>query len=203
MANPFRGHRIFFGMVGRVIFPLLLASTAASADKAWVFEPNQTLVAVQIGSAHAEVSAVSLGLTGSVREMEGGGIQVNVRIATDSFRTGSPARDEKLREGVRSSEIVYRGLAGSPAKDGALYVRGTLTFHGVSQALSVPISITHAGGLAFGHAAFTIHLRDFGVAVPEDTADEVRVEVDAGLRPVTTVASATSLLGAGSPSKAQ
>jgi polyisoprenoid-binding protein YceI len=191
-------------MGGRLIIPLLLASSAANAEKAWVFEPNQTLVVVEIGSGRAEVSAVSLGLTGSMRQLEGGGIQANVRVATESFTTGNPARDEKLRETVESSAIVYRGLAGAPAKDGALYLRGTLTFHGVSRPLSVPVSITHAGGLAFGHAVFTIQLRDFGVAVPENVADEVRVQVDAGLRPVTTVASATSLQpAAGSLSKAQ
>jgi len=189
-------------MSGRLIFPLLLASSAAYADKAWVFEPNQTLVSVEIGSGRAEVSAVALGLSGSVRELEGGGIQANVRIATNSFTTGNQARDEKLRESVESSAIVFRGLAGSPAKD--LYLRGTLTFHGVSRPLSVSVSITHAGGLAFGHAAFTIRLRDFGVVVPENVADEVRIQVDAGMRPVTTVASATSLQpGAGSLSKAQ
>jgi polyisoprenoid-binding protein YceI len=204
MVNPFRGRRILSGMFGRVILPLLLASSATYADEAWSFEPNQTLVAVAMGSARAEVSAVSLGLTGSVRQMESGGVQVNVRIATESFRTGNAARDAKLREGARSSEILYRGLAGSPAKDGALFLRGTLTFHGVSRPLNVPVSITHAGGLAFGHATFIIHLGDFGVPVPEGTDDEVRVEVDAGLRPVTTVASANSLQpGAGSPSKAQ
>lgn len=202
MANPSRGPRIFPSMGGRLIIPLLLASSAAYADKAWVFEPNQTLVSVEIGSGRAEVSAVALGLSGSVRELEGGGIQANVRIATDSFTTGNQARDEKLRESVESSAIVFRGLAGSPAKD--LYLRGTLTFHGVSRPLSVSVSITHARGLAFGHAAFTIRLRDFGVVVPENVADEVRIQVDAGMRPVTTVASATSLQpGAGSLSKAQ
>ena len=204
MANPSRGTRIFQSMGGRLIIPLLLASSAAYADKAWVFEPNQTLVSVEIGSGRAEVSAVSLALSGSVRELEGGGVQANVRIATQSLTTGDPARDEKLREGVESSAIVFRGLAGSPGKDNALYLRGTLTFHGVSRPLSVSVSITHAGGLAFGHAAFTIRLRDFGVVVPENVADEVRIQVDAGMRPVTTVASATSLQpGAGSLSKAQ
>ncbi len=204
MANPIPGARILFYMSGRLIIPLLLASSAAYAEKTWVFEPNQTFVAVEIGSGRAEVSAVSLGLSGSVRELEGGGIQANVRIPTQSFTTGSPARDEKLREGVDSPAIVFRGLAGSPGKDSALYLRGTLTFHGVSRPLSVSVSITHGGPLAFGHAVFTIHLRDFGVTVPEGVADELRVQVDAGMRPVTTVASATSLQpGAGSLSKAQ
>ena len=167
-------------MTGKVLLPLLLAS-AAQAEKAWVFEPGQALVSVEMGPAKARISATSLDVSGRVRELEGGGIQAEVRLSASSFTTGSSARDQKLD---KDGEIVFEGRAAAPGKDGTLHLKGTLTFHGLSRPLEIPVHVVRAGGLAFGHASFILPLREFGIP-----AGEARVDIDAGLRPEGALAS--------------
>jgi polyisoprenoid-binding protein YceI len=169
----------------------LLASAAARADQAWIFEPGQALVRVEMGAARARFSATSVDLSGRVIERAAGGVQAQIRIALASFGTGVAARDEKLQhqgDAEHYPEIVFEGTA--PAeKDGTLRLQGTLTFHGASRPLTVPVEVVRAAGLKFGHATLTLHLREFGFALPEGASDEVRIDVDAGLRPEAAIAS--------------
>jgi polyisoprenoid-binding protein YceI len=173
-------------MTARLLLVLLLASAAARAERTWVFEPGQAMVSVEVGPARARLSAVSLGMTGRIRELDGGAVKAEVRLSLASFGTGSAARDQRLRQHGESDkfpEIVFEGLAPAPGRDGTLRLKGTLTFHGASRPLEVPVTVVRAGGLAFGHALLALHLRDFGVPLPAGVPDDVRVELDAGLRP--------------------
>jgi hypothetical protein len=65
---------------------------------------------------------------------------------------------------------------------------GTLTFLGQSRPVEIRLLMVRAGGSQYAHGSFTVHLRDFGLALPAG-ADEVRVELDAGLRPQGALAS--------------
>ena len=162
-------------MTGKVLLPLLLA-TAAHAEKAWVFEPGQSLISVEL--AKARISVTSLNVRGRVRELDTGELEAEVRLAASSFTTGSPARDEKLD---KDGDITFEGRAAAPGKDGLVRLKGTMTIRGVSRPLEIPVHLVRAGGLAFGHATFTLALREFGLPF-----DEARVEVDAGMRPENT-----------------
>ena len=173
-------------MTGKFLIPLLLAGTGAQADRIWVFEPGQALVSVELGPAKARLSATSLGMSGRVRELDSGGLRVEVRLSMASFATGSNARDEQLRkdgDAAQFPEIVFEGVAPAPDKDGTLHLAGTLNIHGVSRPLSMPLTLVRTAGMLFGHGILTLHLADFGLPVPAGASDEVRVEVDAGLRP--------------------
>jgi len=163
-------------MTGKVLLPLLLAS-AAQAERVWIFEPGQTLISVELGPAKARVAATSLGVKGRVRELDGGAIEADIRLAASSFTTGSPERDRKLD---KDGEIVFAGRAPGPGNDGALHLKGTLTYRGVSRPLEIPVHVVRAGGMTFGHASFMLALREFGIP-----ADDARIDVDAGLRPET------------------
>jgi len=167
------------------LIAVLLTSAAARADKAWIFEPGQTLVHVQMGPARARISATSLHLAGRVIEQSAGGVKAEIHVALASFGTGLPARDEKLQQksdAERFPEIVFEGKA-PPTDDGTLRFEGTIKLHGVSRAVTVPVEIVRAAGMAFGHTAIVVHLRAFGFALPDGVSDELRVDVDAGLRP--------------------
>lgn len=169
---------------------LLLVSAAAHAEKAWVFDPGQALVSVEAGPSRARFSATSLGMSGRVLEKGDGSVNAEVRLDLASFTTGSAQRDAQLRrdaDAAQYPQIVFEGASLVPGKDGALRLAGTLTLHGLARPFTVPLTLVHAGGMLFGHALFTLHLRDFGLVVPG--FDEVRVELDAGLRPEGAVAS--------------
>jgi polyisoprenoid-binding protein YceI len=176
----------------KALLPLLLVSAAAHAEKAWVFEPGQALVSVEVGPARARLSAISLGMSGKVRELGGGALQAEVRLSLASFTTGAAARDQEIRQQGNAAdfpEIVFQGTSGAPDDDGKVNLKGTLTFHGASRPLSVPVTVVHMRGTLFGHAVLALHLSDFGLQAPLGASDEVRIEVDAGLRPEDTVAS--------------
>jgi polyisoprenoid-binding protein YceI len=182
-------------MTGRLLTTLLLfAPVAAQAEKAWVFEPGQAMVSVEVGpkGKGTRLSAVSHGLSGQIRELDGGTVQAEVRLHLASFLTGSTARDhrvKKLGEAEKFPDIVFQGAGLAPGRNGAMSLKGTLTFHGMWAPLEVPVTVVRAGSLAFGHATLSLHLRDFGFDLPPGTPDEVRVEVDAGLRPAGALAS--------------
>ncbi len=177
-------------MPARVLLLILALTSGARAEKSWIFEPGQALVAVEAGPRTARVSAVSLGLSGWLRELSGGAVQAEVRLPLASFTTGSAARDLRAREhsdAAQYPEIVFEGASAAP-KDGALRLRGTLTLLGQRRPVEIPLSMVRAGASQYAHGSFTVHLRDFGLALPAG-ADEVRVELDAGLRPEGALAS--------------
>ncbi len=168
----------------RALALLLFAAAAARADQAWVFEPGQSLVSVELGPAKARLSATSLGMSGRVSELADGAVHAEIRVALASFAASASAPSQQLKtEAVAFPEIVFEGTAPSFGKDGTLQLAGTLTFHGVSRSLALPVTVVRTAGLTFGHATLALHLRDYGFALPAGVPDEVRVEVDAGLRP--------------------
>ena len=173
----------------RALALLLFAAAAARADQAWVFEPGQALVSVEVGPVKARLSATSLGVSGRVSELSSGGVHAEIRVALASFAAASPAAGQQLKaEAAQFPEIIFDGAAPG-ARDGTLHLAGTLTFHGVSRPLALPVTVVRVAGMTFGHATLSLHLRDYGFALPPGAPDEVRVEVDAGLRPEGTLVS--------------
>lgn len=148
-------------MTGKVLIPLLLA-TAARAERVWVFEPGQSLVSVEIG----HISATSTSVKGTVRELDDGTVEAEVRLAASSFTTGRADRDRKIDKG---GEIVFEGRAPKRGKDHMLHLKGTITIRGVSRPIEIPVQVVGAGGRAFAHTSFLL--------------GSARVDVDAGLHP--------------------
>ena len=142
------------------------------ATQTWTVEADQALVSLELSG----VSAVSHQLKGRVRELEGGGVQLELSAA--SF-------DKLVRN---DAPVVFEGAARTE-KDGTLRVTGTLTLHGARRSLTLPVSLARVGGHAFAHAMLTLHLRDFGFVLPDGASDEAHLEIDAGLRPDTALAS--------------
>ena len=171
-------------MNARALAFLLFAAAAARADQAWIFEPGQALVSVELGPAKARLSATSLGMSGHVRELADGSVRAEIRVALASFATSAAATGQQLKaEAAHFPEAIFEGQAPSSGRDGTIHLDGTLTFHGISHPLALPVTVVRAAGLAFGHATMLLHLRDYGFSLPPGVPDEVRIEVDAGLRP--------------------
>src|SRR4051812_20273516 len=131
-------------MPGRTLLLALAVSTAAAADKAWTFEPGQTLVSVELGPVHARISATSLNLTGKVIEQDDGQMQAEVHLALASFATGKSARDAQFREAgdaAQNAEVVFIGASSKPPKDGVIQIEGAITLHGVTRSITVPVTV--------------------------------------------------------------
>ena len=130
------------------------------AGNVWVVEPGQALVTIE----RERATATSLALTGTLREVEGGGVSADLRVPIASFDSRPDGE----------GEIVFAGVAPAPGKDGVLHLHGTLTIRGVARQLDVPLSLVRAGGEVYCHASFAI--------------GGAGVEVDAGLQRETAVA---------------
>ena len=149
----------------------MLAALLIAAGALWTVEPDQALVSIEVSG----VSAVSHQLSGSVKET-GTGIQLD--LAAASF-------DKLLKDG----ELAFEGLATPQGKDGAMSLSGTLSLHGARKPLTLPLTLIRIGHHAFAHAILTLHLRDFGYVLPEGASDLARIEIDAGLKPDSALAS--------------
>lgn len=142
------------------------------ATQTWTVEADQALVSLEVSG----ISAVSHELKGSVRELEGGGVQVELSAA--SF-------DRLVKN---DAPIVFEGTA-QAGHDDSLRLSGTITLHGERRSLTLPVTLARVGGHAFAHAILTLHLRDFGFVLPDGASDLARLQIDAGLRPEQALAS--------------
>jgi polyisoprenoid-binding protein YceI len=150
-----------------------------AAGQGWMVEPGQALVSIEVNG----LSAVSHQLTGTVRPLDGGALEVQVRLPLASLIAEKPVNT------AAAGEAVFEGSAAEPGEGAPLHLAGTLTFHGVRKTVALQASLARVGRHAFAHALLVLHLRDFGFTLPEGAPDLARVEIDAGLRPEGVLAS--------------
>lgn len=161
----------------KVALFLLLAASAARAEKTWQVEPGQALVTVDA----AAFSAFSHAVRATLTELDDGLVRLELRLPIASLTTGNAQKDQRA---VRTGEAVFEGVA----KGGGdkLQFVGTLNLHGVSRPLLLDVVVSRTGTMLIAHAAVVLRLRDFGM---ELKPDQTRIEVDAGLRRQGVVAS--------------
>lgn len=167
-------------------FLTVATAAAAQAQQTWVFEPGQSLVSVEVGPKAARISAASPSLNGQLVEQGGGLVKAALRLDLASFATGARAHDALLREaagGADAAPILFEGTAPASGTDGKLHFTGTLTVRGVGHPFELTVATVHMGSALYGHVSFTLHLRNFGFALPAALPDEAHVDIDAGLRP--------------------
>jgi polyisoprenoid-binding protein YceI len=153
---------------------LLLASASAHAERRWSVEPGQTLVAVDA----AQFSAFSHGLNGALEELDDGAVRLVLRVPLESLTTGDPGQDRSV---PRDGEILL-DLTGRPSGDENIDFEGTITVREVAKPVRVRLAVVRSEAVIYGHAVLTLHLREFGVAVPAAARDLARIEVDTALR---------------------
>ncbi len=160
---------------------VLLAAASAHAERRWSVEPGQTLVSVDA----ALFSAFSHGLSGELEEQDDGAVRLVLRIPMESLTTGDTAQDRTV---PREGELVL-DLSGRPSGDENIDFEGTITVREVAKPVKLRLSVARSESVIFGHAVLTVHLREFGVAVPAAARDAARIEVDTALRRERAVAS--------------
>jgi len=167
----------------KIALPLavLLAAASARAERRWSVEPGQTLVSMDA----AQFSAFSYGLNGELEEQDDGAVRLLLRIPLATLTTGDSALDRSV---PREGELVL-DLSGRPSGDESIDFEGTITVHEVAKPVKFRLSVARSEAVIFGHAVVTVHLRDFGIAVPAAARDSARIEVDTALRRQRAVAS--------------
>lgn len=173
-------------MARSTLIALLLSASTASAGQTWIFEPGQALVSVEVGPKAARISAVSVALNGRFVEQEAGPVKAALRLDLASFATGKSTRDAQLREAADAAafpSILFEGTAPARGEDGKLHFTGTLTVRGGAHPFDLTVATVRIGSALYGHASFSLHLRDLGIPLPAGAPDDAHVDLDAGLRP--------------------
>lgn len=108
-----------------------------------------------------------------------GGFDVRARIVVDAaaMNTGNPKRDRNMREKVletdRHPEIVFelKGFTGPvsrmrPGENFTAQIEGTLTVHGRTQPVLLPVDVHVLEDHAIVSGSFPVHWKKYGLADP-------------------------------------
>ncbi|TMA45425.1 MAG: YceI family protein [Deltaproteobacteria bacterium] len=125
----------------RLIVTLLVAFAGSALGE----EPDQVLVTYEAAVGERRISGASHSLHWSANQLADDRAQVYLRVPSASFDSGHAGFDSLLRSD---------------------WFEGTLTVHGVSRPLAVPIAIARAGTQFVARTSFAIDLDQFRIAVP-------------------------------------
>ncbi len=96
--------------------------------------------------------------------------------------------NENYMESTKYPKATFTGKLDNPSsvdtgKDGTYKVNasGTLTMHGVSKAVAVPVTFTVKSGKVSAAVTFSVTLADYNVAVPSLVADKVNKKADVSI----------------------
>jgi polyisoprenoid-binding protein YceI len=134
-----------------------LAATAAGA-----LEPDQVQIAYQLKMGTGEISGVSHELDLTVLAIDDQSAQVHLRVPIDSFDSGHPDFDSRLRAALDARQHPFAEIEGAlrPGR-----IEGTLDLRGVKQPVSIQLTIERVAGNVIAAGSFAIDLRDYGVAL--------------------------------------
>ena len=141
----------------RLITIVFALATAASASG---LEADQVQISCVLRTAQGELAPISHTMEWTFERLEGDRALVHLRAPLGSFDSGHPALDRALRGALGSELVEVEGTAVSGRFD------GTLSLHGRTRALRIPIQVDRLEGAVIAAASFAIDLRDFGVSAP-------------------------------------
>ena len=143
----------------RLIVTLLVAFAGSALGE----EPDQVLVTYEAALGERRISGASHSLHWSANQLDDDRAQVHLRVPTASFESGHAGFDSLLRSALQSDRYPFIEVEGEVRGD---WFEGTLTVHGVSRPLAVPIAIARAGTQFVARTSFAIDLDQFRIAVP-------------------------------------
>lgn len=111
--------------------------------------------------------------------------QLGVQVLITSFEFRRALMQEHFNESYLESEKFPTALFKGTYADGR--AKGTLTLHGTDRPVDVPATLEQGDGFWQLHAAFSIAVADYNIAIPTPVKDKiastVRIEVDCKLLP--------------------
>ena len=168
------------------------AAAPAGTPARFAIEQDQVLLTYQASFGRQQIAGVSRALAGVIEEVPGAGLRVSARAPIASFESGSPAVDALFRRALdadRFATVEFEGQAPLGKRTGRFSVQltGTLSLHGVSHGVTVPVKVLREGKTLFVQTAFPLDLASFGLAAPAiggvSLGPRVQVELFALLQP--------------------
>jgi polyisoprenoid-binding protein YceI len=132
---------------------VLLTATASSTEpRVLAVEPSASTISFHANHTLHKVDGVSKAVEGKAILEPDGKVRTMVRIAVQSFASGDSNRDSHMLETLEAGKfpfVVFKGVGtaaqqGPGAKPLDVTLRGELDFHGVKQAVEVPVKVLFA-----------------------------------------------------------
>ena len=163
-----------------VLFAAVLAAASVRADELEGdrADAEQVQVTWRATLGETQASGTSRTLEWSRLALAGGDSQVRFLIPIASFASGDAAQDAKVRAALESARHPYLVIAGQV--HGARF-DGTVTLHGVTRPLAIPLELSRKGQTLTTRATFKVDVRAFGVT-PTQPCSEVEFELFARLQ---------------------
>jgi polyisoprenoid-binding protein YceI len=166
--------------MNRKIVPLLLAAGllagSAFAEDTYVFDKNHTEVSFQVRHMVTKVRGKFDDFSGTIHadpaKPEASSVEFTIKAA--SIDTGVERRDQHLRSAdffdvEKFPEITFKSSSIKAASKDRYDVTGTLTMHGVSKDITIPVTFLGAMKSPMGtetagfEGAITLNRKDYGL----------------------------------------
>jgi polyisoprenoid-binding protein YceI len=158
------------------MIPVLLAlALAASPGGALVVDPAASVVKFHLDHKLHKVDGRSSAIEGKVIVGSDGKVMTMIRIPVATFDTGDANRDSHMRETLEAAKhphVVLKGVTSVtvPVAHGKAVetrLQGELDFHGVKQAVSLPVEVSfQPDGGAVVRAKFAVSLEAHRIERP-------------------------------------
>ena len=192
-------------MPARICLLVLLAAAgvapaasaqAASAQATYRIDPAHSRIVYAMSHPAHDWTGTSTHVAGTLTVARGAVTGGRVQAPVNSFSSGNRSRDAHMAEATESSlyptvAFAARTVTMLPAAQQTATrnatVAGTLTFHNVAQAVSVPVRVDVANGLARLVGDFEVTLTQFQIDRPSllgvRTRDWIGLHLDLAARP--------------------
>jgi polyisoprenoid-binding protein YceI len=177
------------------MIPILLA-LAVAASGALVVDPAASVVKFHLDHKLHKVDGRSSSIEGKAIVGEDGKVMTMIRIPVSSFDTGDANRDSHMRETLEAAKhphVVLKGVTSvtvpvAHGKPVETRLQGELDFHGVKQAVTVPVEVSfQPDGGALVRAKFQVSLEAHKIERPSllfvKVEDQLVMNVELKLRP--------------------
>jgi polyisoprenoid-binding protein YceI len=155
---------------------ILVAGSPAFAAETYQFDKAHTTVGFRVRHIFTMVSGRFADFAGTIHvdRARPESSSVEFTIQSTSIDTGEPRRDQHLRSAdffdvANHPTITFKSTSVAPEGKDAFLVTGDLTLHGVTKAVTLPVSLLGEGKDPMGNekmgleTAVTIDRKDFGL----------------------------------------
>jgi polyisoprenoid-binding protein YceI len=196
MKTPFARPALTTLSGAAVAAALALASPALAADT-YQFDKSHTTVGFQVRHIVTMLGGKFQDFSGTIQvdraKPESSSVEFTIQAA--SISTNDPKRDEHLKspdffDVAKYPTITFKSTAVKPAGKDAYQVTGDLTMHGVTKAITLPVTFLGEGKDPWGNekmgfeVSATLNRKDFGINWNKTldqggvlVGDEVKVQV--------------------------
>jgi polyisoprenoid-binding protein YceI len=111
-------------------------------------------------------------------------VAVSIKVASfDSDNNNRDSHAMEVLDGIKYPNVTFVSSDIKPGTDGQLVAKGTLTFHGIARAITVPVTRKEAGNTMTLTGEFPVSLTDYKIERPSlmgmKTEDDLVLKINA------------------------